>query len=233
MDAAQLMNGVSVVLPVYRNAEELAELHARLIRVLATEADWFEMIFVDDACPAGSGVVLDQLAGEDERVRVIRHDRNLGQRMAVWHGLRAARGEIVITMDADLQDPPEAIPHLLAELRSTGAAAVFAGRRGEYQGSLRMASSRFYRSVLHEFTGIPADAGAFLVMKRAALDLILPIALPSPYLPALLASTRLPVRSIPVVRDTRPTGKSAYSGWARLRLACSGLVAAWKLNRRG
>ena len=126
----------------------------------------------------------------------------------------------------------EAIPALLAELRSTGAAAVFAGRRGEYQGRLRMASSRFYRRLLHESTGIPADAGAFLVMTRHALDRILPIATRSPYLPALLASTKLPVRSIPVVRDTRPTGKSAYSEWGRLRMACSGLRAAWKLNRR-
>ena len=107
------MSGISVVLPVYRNAEVLAALHARLVRVLEGEAAELEMIFVDDACPAGSGAVLDQLARRDTRVRVIRHERNQGQRLAVWHGLEAARGEIVITMDADLQDPPEAIPLLL------------------------------------------------------------------------------------------------------------------------
>jgi len=103
------MNGLSVVLPVYRNAEALAALHARLIRVLEAEAAGFELIFVDDACPAGSGAVLDELAHQDERVRIIRHERNQGQRLAVWHGLEAARGGIVIAMDADLQDPPEAI----------------------------------------------------------------------------------------------------------------------------
>ena len=226
------MSGVSVVLPVYRNAEALERLHARLIRALAAEAA-LELIFVDDACPAGSGAVLDRLAREDARVRVIHHDRNRGQRLAVWHGLQAARGEIVVTMDADLQDPPEAIPLLLEELRSTGAAAVFAGRRGQYQGRLRMATSRLYRSVLQALTGIPNDAGAFLAMTRDALDRILPIPMPSPYLPALLASTGLPVRSIPVARDVRPAGKSAYSEWARLRLACSGLAAAWRVKRRG
>ena len=189
------MSGVSVVLPVYRNAEALGELHARVTRALAAEAAGLELIFVDDACPAGSGAVLDRLAREDARVRVIRHDRNQGQRLAVWHGLQAARGAIVITMDADLQDPPEAIPLLLGELRSTGAAAVFAGRRGEYQGRLRMATSRLYRSVLQALTGVPGDAGAFLAMTRDALDRILPISMPSPYLPALLASTGLPVRS--------------------------------------
>ena len=90
------------------------------------------MIFVDDACPAGSGAVLDQLARGDARVRVIRHERNQGQRLAVWHGLEAARGEIVITMDADLQDPPEAIPPLLLG----GAAGK---RRG---GSVRRTARR-------------------------------------------------------------------------------------------
>ena len=227
------MSGISVVLPVYRNAEALAALHARLIRVLEAEAAAFELIFVDDACPAGSGAVLDELAHQDERVRIIRHERNQGQRLAVWHGLEAARGGVVIAMDADLQDPPEAIPLLLVELRSTGAGAVFAGRRGAYQGRLRMATSRLYRNVLQALTGIPGDAGAFVAMTRGALDRILAISMPSPYLPALLASTGLPVRSIPVERDTRPAGKSAYSEWARLRLAYNGLSAAWRLKRRG
>jgi glycosyltransferase involved in cell wall biosynthesis len=226
------MSGISVVLPVYRNAEVLVALHARLARVLLGETAELEMIFVDDACPAGSGVVLEELARQDTRVRVIRHERNQGQRLAVWHGLEASHGEIVITMDADLQDPPEAIPLLLGELRSTGAGAVFAGRRGEYQGRLRMATSRLYRSVLQAATGIPGDAGAYVAMTREALDRILPIPMASPYLPALLASTGLPVRSIPVKRGVRPAGKSAYSEWARLRLAYHGLSAAWKLKRR-
>ena len=91
-----------------------------------------------------------------------------------------------------------------------------------------MATSRLYRSVLQALTGIPGDAGAYVAMTRGALDRILPISMPSPYLPALLASTGLPVRSIPVERDTRPAGKSAYSEWARLRLAYSGLSRmAW------
>ena len=153
------MNVISVVLPVYRNAEALAALYARLIRVLEAETARFELIFVDDACPAGSGAVLDELVRQDARVRIIRHDRNQGQRLAVWHGLEAARGGVVIAMDADLQDPPEAIPLLLVELCSTGAGAVFAGRRGAYQGRVRMATSRLYRSVLQALTGIPGDAG--------------------------------------------------------------------------
>jgi len=103
------MNGISVVLPVYRNAEVLVALHARLIRVLEAEAAGFELIFVDDACSAGSGAVLEGLARQDARVQIIRHERNLGQRLAVWHGLEAARGGVVIAMDAGLQDPPEAI----------------------------------------------------------------------------------------------------------------------------
>ncbi|MEO8369345.1 MAG: glycosyltransferase family 2 protein [Candidatus Solibacter sp.] len=224
------MTGVSVVLPVYRNAESLAELHTRLSLALAAED--FELIFVDDACPAGSAAILNRLELQDPRVRVITHARNQGQRLALWHGLQAARGQIAITMDADLQDPPEAIPQLLAALRATGTGAVYAARRGAYQGRSRMATSRAYRAVLQALTGIPGDAGAYLAITRKALDAILPIETPSPYLQALLASTRLPFHGVPVQRAIRPAGQSAYSEWARLRLAMRSLFDAWQVKRR-
>ena len=221
---------ISVILPVYRNAETLPELHRRLTQALAPET--FELIFVDDACPANSAAVLSQLAASDPRVRVITHDRNHGQRFAVWHGLEAARGQIAITMDADLQDPPEAIPQLLAALRANGAGAVYAARRGAYQSRGRMLTSRLYRTLLQSLTGIPADTGAYLAITRPALDAILPLEMRSPYLPALLVSTGLPFRGVPVQRDTRPAGDSAYSEMARLRLAFHSLRAAWQLKRR-
>ena len=109
------MSGISVVLPVYRNAEALAALHARLIRALEAEAAGVRIDLRGRRLPRrfrrGAGRV-----GAARRARADHpHDRNQGQRLAVWHGLEAARGEIVITMDADLQDPPEAIPLLLVD----------------------------------------------------------------------------------------------------------------------
>src|SRR5215217_6142157 len=123
---------VSVVVPVYRNADTLRELKGRLERALGQDLQPRELIFVNDACDAGSGEVLSDLAGSDGSVTVVDHPANLGQHAAVLTGLERSRGEWTVVLDADLQDPPEAIPRLLAAA-TPGTEAVFAGRRGEYE----------------------------------------------------------------------------------------------------
>src|SRR5205814_350062 len=120
---------VSVVVPVYRNTETLEELHRRLDAALGAAGVDFELVFVEDACPAGSLAVLRRLEAADPRVGVLALPRNVGQHAAVLRGLARARGRAVVVMDADLQDPPDAVPALLAR-RAQGPAAVFAGRRG-------------------------------------------------------------------------------------------------------
>ncbi|HEX7525198.1 MAG TPA: glycosyltransferase, partial [Gaiellaceae bacterium] len=104
---------MSVVVPVYRNAATLRELHARLGEVLP-ELDRRELIFVNDGCDDGSGAVLRDLAEADRTVVVVELEANRGQHSAVLAGLERSRGEWTIVLDADLQDPPEAIPALIA-----------------------------------------------------------------------------------------------------------------------
>jgi len=111
---------VSAVVPVFRSEATLAALHARLAAVLPTD---HEVVFVDDASPDGSTAVLAQLAAADPRVRIVRHAVNRGQHAAVLTGLAEARGDAVVVLDADGQDPPEAIPALLARLRGTARAS--------------------------------------------------------------------------------------------------------------
>ena len=226
------MSQISIVLPAYRNAATLAELHARLVRALEPEGATLELVIVDDACPAGSGEVALRLAAADSRVRVITHDRNQGQRMAVWHGLAAARGDVIVSMDADLQDRPESVPLLLHELRERRLAAVFGDREGEYQGRLRMATSYVFKRLLYQLTGLPPEAGTFVALTREARDRILRIETAAPSLALVLCAAGLPLGSVPVVRETRATGESAYTEWMRIRLACNDLRAVWKLRRK-
>ncbi len=226
---------LSVVIPVYRNAETLDELYRRLTQTLEPRA--FELIFVNDACPAGSATVLEHLAAADARVRLITHPRNQGQHRAVRRGLAEARGDILVTLDGDLQDPPEALPRLLAVLDQSRAAVVFAGRRGQYQAASRMMTSRLFKQLMHWVCGVPADAGSFAVMRREVAGELLRFPVKRPYMLALIGSTGFPMTSIAVPRDTRPRGESAYSEWARLRLAWNGLIAAlwlkwWKWTNR-
>ncbi len=107
---------ISIVVPVYKNADTLYELHRRLVAAVGQVSDGYEILFVDDACPCGSLAVLRSLAQEDPRVGVLALASNMGQNQAVLTGLAYARGRVAVVLDADLQDPPEAIPTLLSNL---------------------------------------------------------------------------------------------------------------------
>lgn len=226
---------ISVVVPIYRTVDTLRPLYDRLRRVLEGHSLSFELVFVDDGCPDGSLAVLRELAASDSRVAVVALPRNMGQHRAILAGLRQARGNRVVVLDADLQDPPEAIPDLLNVMDAgAGAAAVFAGRRGRYESRLRLLSSRLFKTLLHLLCGVPPDAGLFVAMDRRMIERLLAFQVSRPFLVALIGCSGLPLASIPVVRSPRPSGRSAYNFWKRLRNACGAIawVLAWRWRRR-
>lgn len=224
---------VTVVIPVYRNAATLEELHTRLSAALQPLKSIYEIVFVNDACPENSWAVLEELARADPHVAALALDRNVGQQRAARVGLAFSRGEYVAMMDADLQDPPEAVPLLLARLEA-GPAAVFGGRRGHYQSALRMLTSRIYRVLRHWVCRVPADAGMFVAMRRELVDTLLAWEVPEPFLVCMIGCSGLPMASIPVVRFSRKAGHSAYSSWMRLKTGCSALLwgLRWRLRLR-
>jgi glycosyltransferase involved in cell wall biosynthesis len=224
---------VTVVLPVFRNKESLKELYERLLHVMEPNRIEFEILFVDDASPDHSLDVLKELTETHFGVAVLELERNVGQQRAVMVGLSHARGKYVVVMDADLQDPPEAIPVLLTELRR-GSAAVFAGRRGRYESSLRLFTSRRFKRLLHYLCGLPPDAGLFVAMNRQMVERLLAFDDPHPFVVAMIGCTGLPTLSVPVERSDRPLGKSSYSFWKRLKVGCLaiGRVPIWK-RRQG
>lgn len=222
---------VTVVIPVYRNRETLRELHSRLRKVFETGRSSYEIIFVDDSCPEGSLAVLEELTRNDSRVATLALEENTGQHRAVLTGLRFARGKATVVMDADLQDPPEAIPFLLSKMKE-GFDAVFAGRRGRYEARSRLLTSRLFKELLHLLCGVPADAGMFFAISRQMVERLLAINEPHPFLVAMIGSAGLSMTSVPVVRVSRPDGGSAYSSWKRLKTGCLAAVRvlAWKWN---
>jgi glycosyltransferase involved in cell wall biosynthesis len=219
---------ISVVLPLYRTAAAVTELHRRLTHVLSGRS--YELIFVDDACPDDSASVVQTLAARDPHVVLLCNPSNQGQQRTVRRGLSQARGRYIVIMDADLQDPPEHLPILLHALAEGGVEAVFAGRRGRYQASSRMLTSRVFKTVMHLVSGVPPDAGSYVAMTRKMADAILRIRTRSPYMLALIGGTALPVRSVALPREIRPSGTSAYSEWGRIRFAWSGLRAALEVK---
>jgi len=215
------------VVPVHGNATTLEELHARLSSALETEPA-VRLVFVDDASPDDSGALLDRLARRDDRVVVIRNPVNTGQHRSVLAGLRAATGEWAVVMDADLQDPPEAVPLLLERGRRGGANVVFGARRGLYESGSRTLSGRLYRRALAAVTGLPPDAGIFCALRADVVGRLLELRGPEPAIVAMIACTRPRIASVPVVRAPRSDGSSAYTFAARARSAWRAFRwAAW------
>jgi glycosyltransferase involved in cell wall biosynthesis len=217
------------VIPVYKNAGTLVALRDRLVQTLAAMPASHEIIFVNDACPERSLAVLEEMAAHDATVSVIDLVTNVGQHQAVIVGLAYAQGQSVVVMDADLQDPPEAIPKLLTRL-GPGCDAVFAGRRGRYQSGFRLFTSRMFKRVLHWLSGVPPDAGIFVALSRNAVNHLLDMEGPRPFVVAMIGCTNLPMASIPVERNERSVGASAYSSRMRLKSAWRGIwwTLCWK-----
>ncbi|HWC10480.1 MAG TPA: glycosyltransferase [Acidimicrobiales bacterium] len=218
---------VVVVVPVYANAPTLPLLAERVRGALGDRA--WRLRLVIDGSPDDSLAVARGLAADDDRVRVTALASNVGQHRALARGLADEAGAAHwVCLDADLQDPPEAIPLLLDRLAVGDVDAVFAGRRGTYEGRGRRVAGRLHRVLLAAATGLPADAGAFLALTAQARDAIL--GLDAPSVVAAVGVAGVPVASVPVERSSRVHGRSAWTASARLRQAARTL--AWAVRAR-
>lgn len=162
-DAVEL----SVVVPVYGCARSLEHLHSRLVPVLSEIATRYEIVLVDDRAGDGSWPVIERLAAGDESVRGVLLSRNFGQHAAITAGLSYARGEWIVVMDCDLQDPPEDIPRLYAKALE-GHDIVFGRRTDRATGPIRKRLGSLYFKALQVFTGARLDGqyGTFSVISR-------------------------------------------------------------------
>jgi glycosyltransferase involved in cell wall biosynthesis len=216
---------VSVVVPVYGNADTVDVLHEAVLDVLRREGLSSEFVFVDDACPAGSLAALHRVAAAHPDVTVVALPRNVGQHRAVLIGLAHARGRCAAIMDGDLQDPPEALPRMLEEMRR-GRAAVFAGRRGRYESAARLMTSRAFKTLLHLLTGVPRDAGMYVAISRPMIDHLVARREAHPFVVAMIGTSGLPMSSIPIDRRRRESGRSSYTSWKRLKSGWSAVSIA-------
>lgn len=165
---------LSIVTPIYNEAQNIPELYRRVKAVMQSLGDTWELVMVDDGSTDGSTELMRQLAAQDEHVRPVIFARNFGHQLAVTAGLDYARGQAVVIMDADLQDPPEVIPSLVARWRE-GYEVVYAvrsRRQGETAFKL-LTASLFYRLIARiTDVRIPMDTGDFRLMDRKVVQVL-------------------------------------------------------------
>lgn len=145
---------ISVVIPLYNEVESLPELYRRLAQTLSSVSDNFELIFIDDGSKDDSFDVLEQLHKDDPRVKIIQLRRNYGKAAALSIGFREARGEVVVTMDADLQDIPEEIPKLITKLNE-GYDLITGWRFKRLDTFLKKFMSKVFNLIAYLLTGLP------------------------------------------------------------------------------
>jgi len=160
---------LSVVIPVFNEENNLEELYNRLSRVLKSISERYQIIFVDDGSWDNSFEKLKEIQKRDKNVIVIQLARNFGQHPAISAGLRQAKGEVVIVMDADLQNPPEEIPKLLEEIKK-GYDLVFGVRKKRKDKLIRKIGSYLAQRILNKLLGEGAGISAFLAVKHQFVE---------------------------------------------------------------
>jgi dolichol-phosphate mannosyltransferase len=217
---------ISVVAPVYNESGSLAELHRRLTQTLAG-LDTYEIVLVDDGSSDGSWDQLLELAARDPRLRLLRLSRNFGHQAALSAGMDAARGDAIVLMDADLQDPPELIPQLVAKWRDgfDVVYAVRADREGEPR--LRLASISLFYRLLHRITptAIPENAGDFRLLSRRAADAITAMPERARFLRGMTSWIGYRQTGVQYTREARFAGESKYPTRKLVRLALDGITS--------
>src|SRR5690349_24733088 len=200
---------VSVVVTVYNEGGSIDELYRRAVAALGSRP--FELIFVDDGSTDATFATLQKLHAADPRLRAVRFKRNFGQHPAMHAGLSRARGDIVVTMDGDLQNAPEDIPRLVEAVEAGNDVA--SGRRRARKDPLgRAVPSRVINGTLRRFTGVAiSDFGcAFNAYRRGAVEPMLGAIGKQKFTKALVLSTGASVVEIDVGHAAR-TDESRYS----------------------
>ena len=211
---------ISVVIPVFNEEDNLQELGERLIRTLTAMGRPFEIIFVDDGSTDGSWQLLTDLNREyPQNIRALQFHRNFGQHQAIFAGFQAARGQVMVTLDADLQNPPEEIPRLVAKLEE-GYDTVGGWRENRQDSIFRRLPSQLVNTVMSRVTGVKLrDYGCMLrAYRRSVVDSINQCQESSSFIPALANLFAQRVAEIPVGHAERERGTSKYGIIKLLRL---------------
>ena len=222
------MKLLSVVIPCFNEEPVLSATHERLSRaVSAIEGFEYELIFVDDGSRDATFRLLTEIQTHDSHVRVLRLSRNFGHQIAVTAGLEAAAGEVIVVIDADLQDPPEVISEMVSLWRE-GNHVVYGSRitrAGE--SSFKLLTAKAFYRIINRFseTQMPVDTGDFRLMDRSVVDVLLAMPERGRFLRGMVSWVGFRQVPLPYKREARPAGRTKYSLFKMIQFAMDGILS--------
>ena len=202
---------VSVVAPVYNEEATIEEFYSRVCGSL--DGLPFELVLVDDGSSDGSPLILDRLAANDPRVRVVALSRNFGHQTALTAGLDHARGDAVVMLDADLQDPPELIPKMLDHWRA-GCDVVYAVRETRAgESRFKLSTARWFYALFDKLAQVELqhNSGDFRLLDRRPLNALLSMRERNRFLRGMTVWVGYTQAAVPYERDARYAGETKYT----------------------
>ena len=217
---------ISVVIPIFNEQENITTLYDRVTSVLTQFEPSYEIIFVDDGSRDRSLELLHGFEAHDRRVTIMELARNFGHQVAISAGLDHARGQGVIIMDADMQDPPEVLPQFIAKWRE-GHDVVYAIREHRKEGWLKRTAYNLFYRLLQRIANIriPLDAGDFCIMDRRVVDVLNGMPERNRFVRGIRSWVGLDQVGLAYERQARYAGETKYTFRRLLYLALDGLVS--------
>ncbi|MCR4440784.1 MAG: glycosyltransferase family 2 protein [Peptococcaceae bacterium] len=217
----------TVIVPVYNEEAVVNETYRRLTLVMESIGDTYELLFVNDGSSDQTASLIREFAQQDDRVRLLDFSRNFGHQMAITAGMDYARGDAVVIIDADLQDPPEVIPRMIEKWQA-GYDVVYA-RRVKRNGETlfkKWTAAVFYRTLraLAE-VDIPLDTGDFRLIDRKVCEAMKSIREKNRFVRGLVSWVGFSQTAVEYVREERFAGETKYPLKKMLRFAADGIAS--------
>lgn len=226
-DISQKETLISVVLPVYNEEEGLPQTIATLKEFIAHQPESYELIFVDDGSKDASAEILHQVIEQNQAFKMIQFSRNFGHQIAISAGIRYAKGDAVVVMDADLQDPPEVIPAMIKKWRE-GYEVVYGERLSrEGESEFKKATAHAFYQILKRISSIdiPVDTGDFRLMSKRVVNVLSRMNESDPYVRGMVSWVGFKQCSVEYERAQRTAGTSKYPLSKMLKLATDGITS--------
>ncbi len=221
------MKKISVVIPMYYEEEVAQECYSKMTQVLSNIKDYdYEIICVNDGSKDKTLPILEKIAEEDKKVKVISFARNFGHQCAVTAGLKYVTGDAIVIIDADLQDPPELIPEML-KLWEEGNEVIYGKRKTrEGESKFKLLTAKMFYNTLNALSDvdIPKDTGDFRLVDRKVVDVINSLPEHNKFLRGLFSWVGFEQKAFEYERKERFAGKTKYPLKKMLKLASDGII---------